>query len=330
MYKLGSFCLGLSMLWLQGCSDSNVEAVRDAKYDGGKHKVGVVLDRRKECDDQKWESMADASDNVTVTVLCTFELSNAVVERAMAVKTAEVAMKKESLLQSYARTRQQAEASYQDALEAVGRVNASYERSIATAERELEQEKAELARAQAAGEQDYLINSLSANVEYLVKEVAKSKQYAQENRARASDNQALRKSQVDYLISIEKDVRRAADDYADAQMSAFEDEFERNTRVTNLVAFERLASGPKLSTYKTVARARYATKEELLDRQVPTSQTGAMGLAVGLRSADEARVAAYFTEEAQKLRPGFYAQVQPEPFSCSIYKDGVKLCVFEE
>lgn len=317
------------MFLLQGCSDSNVDAVREAKYEGRKHKIGVLLDSRKECDEQKWESMTDASDNVVVTVLCTFELPDALMERALASEQAAVTSKRKSLLDSYFSMRRLVEQWYQHAIPEPDRLKGKFEQAIAAKQRELEDEKAGLEKALASGEPEYVVTSYVNSVEYLKKELEQIQRAAQSNITEAQEKVALVKSQLDYLIKIEDQAKSAADEYASSRLSVYESEVKKNTKVTNLVAFELLQSGPKLAAYKTVSKAEYATNEELLDNSVPHNQAGALGLALGLRSDSGAAVAAYFTQEAQTLSPAFTGQVHPEPFLCSSANDGVELCVFK-
>lgn len=328
MYRFGSFCLGFSMLLLQGCSDSNVETVREAKYEG-KHKIGVLLDNRKECNDQEWESKTDASDNVVVTVLCTFKLPDVLVDRALTAKNAEVNTRKEWLLESYFKTRQDTEDMYNNAIESVDRVKGDYEVSIAEKQSGLNYEKSVLAEAQATGQPENSIQVYTQNVEYMTKQLEETQEYLRQSTVKAQENVVLRKSQLDYLISIEEKAKSAADEYASNRWSAYESELKKNTKVTNMVAFELLESGPKLAAYKTVSRSDYATIDELLDRSIPDSRLGALGFAMGLRSDNETTLAGYFTQEVQTLSPGFSQQERPEPFSCSIYNDGVELCVFK-
>ncbi|WP_313221971.1 hypothetical protein [Stutzerimonas nitrititolerans] len=317
------------MFLLQGCSESNVDTVREAKYEGRKHKIGVLLDSRKECDDQKWESMTDASDNVVVTVLCTFELPDALMERALASEQAAVTSRKESLLDSYFSMRRLVEEWYQHAIPEPDRLKGKYKQAIAAKQRELEDEKAGLEKALASDEPEYVVTSYVNGVEYLQKELEQIQWGAQNNITEAQAKVALVKSQLDYLINIEDKAKSAADEYASSRLSAYENEVKKNTKVTNLVAFELLESGPKLAAYKTVSKAEFATNQELLDNSVPHNQAGALGLALGLRSDSDAAVAAYFTQEAQSLSPAFTGQVRPEPFLCSSANDGVELCVFK-
>lgn len=329
MYRVGSICLGLSMLVLQGCSDSNVEVVREAKYNGGKHKIGVILDNRKECDDQKWESIIDASDNVTVTILCTFELSDAAVERSLAATQDRITTRKENLLQSYFNTRKQVEQIHSQLIEHIDQVKSDYETRISNQNTDINNLTANLESMKASGEQQHVIQSYAASIDLMKQDLEDTQSLYQENIADAQKDVASRKNQMDYLISIEEKIKSTADEFANDTWATYESELKKNTKITNIVAFELSGYSPELVTYKTVSRSEYLTKEEMLDRRIEDNRTGAQGLAIGLLSSSDTTAAKFFTEQAERLTPGFTGQLPPEPFSCSIHKDGAELCVFE-